>query len=81
MSFKVTISETKEVETLTPREWVKGGPDGKGESSSGEYGYTPQIPVKATKTTTIFEIVTETLDLPRVATVIFGSSFEGNGVK
>lgn len=73
MSFKVTITETKDIDTFTSREWVKGGPDGKEKTSSGEsYGYTPQIPVKSTKTTTVFEMVTEAIDLQRIATAILG---------
>jgi hypothetical protein len=71
VTFKVTITETKEIETLTQREWVKGGPDGR--DKDGEYGYSRQVPTKSTRTTTMLEMVTETIDFPRVVNAIMGS--------
>jgi hypothetical protein len=71
VSFKITITETKEIETLTNREWVQGGPDGK--EKDGTWGYSRQVPVKRQATTTVLEMVLEHIDLQRVVTAAMGS--------
>lgn len=70
MSFKITIEETRMVDTITRREWKLGGPDGK--SESGEYGYTPQIPESREHSFEVLKQVVDTLDLAAVIKAING---------
>lgn len=72
--YKVTIEKTETVETLTRREWVKGGTEGV--TVQNEYGYTPQIPTKETRTVTLAELRFSELDVFQLvgATLDYGKA-------
>lgn len=73
--YKITITRTNQVESLTSRQWEKGGTDGN--EVDGEYGYTPQIPEIKTVTSTILEMTVDILEVTPVVVAILDNS-DGN---
>lgn len=57
MSYRIKIEHARGRETVTPRRWERGGPDGKDEA--GEYGYTRQIPELVIEIVTVLNIEIE----------------------
>jgi hypothetical protein len=72
VSFKIKIEETRVVETLTRREWVKGGPDGR--EKDGEYGYSRQVPQQSYDTRTVLEMVADNIDVVAVAKAVLDNT-------
>jgi hypothetical protein len=78
--YKITIECTREIETLTNRQWVEGGPDGQNERSVSNgkvYGYTPQIAQTMNLTTTVFEMsIHRPLDVHKIAAAVLEATKE-----
>lgn len=59
MPYTIEIKQTRQIETVTRREWVPGGLDGSGNG----YGYTPQIPETRDETKTVYTQVVDDMNL------------------
>lgn len=85
MSFKVTITETKSMRRIKPKEWTKVDSeevarDNQWLISESEpktrikdvYGYTPEVETVTIDTVQIYEQVVHEMDLPSVIKAING---------
>ena len=70
--YRIQITKTEDVETVTKREWVMGGTDGVPEGHS--YGYTPQIGEIREVTIEVLNMTVETLAVASVVEAILENS-------
>ena len=67
--YEITIIEWETIDTLTRRDWVKGGPLGRNkfdEANPDSYGYTPQVPERKVIERQVYKQNTDSLDLVKV---------------
>lgn len=69
--YEISITEIAQEETITGREWVRGGVDGK-ENDDDEWGYTPQIAEVKAVTRQIYKQNVDELDLGAVIAAVNG---------
>jgi hypothetical protein len=62
--YTITVEKSEVIETVTRREWVRGGPDGK----DGDYGYTPQVPHITTEVREVLKLRLSDLDVAALTT-------------
>ncbi len=68
MPYTIEIKQTKQIDSITRREWVQGGSDAKSEDSG--WGYTPQIPEKRNETVTVYTQVVDDMNLVSVINAV-----------
>ena len=72
--YKITIEQTRLEEKISPREWVKLGPE---DGEDNGYGYAPQVIETKNVTREIYTQVVTSLDLPSVIATINKLSKDG----